>query len=88
MVESKNQKTMTALDVVYALQVLGNPIYGCGVIYRGDNVNSRADYMRRRRSQQAQNVKDTQARMERERQDRLIDERVRRLGGSVNLRHG
>lgn len=77
---------MTALDVVYALKVLGNPIYGCGTIFRGDNVASNAEYMRRRRAQYTQNVRDTQVRLQRERQNRMIDEQVRRMGGLVNLR--
>lgn len=86
LVEQKRQKTLTALDVVYALRLIGNPIYGCGTIYRGDEIGSRAEYMKRRRAAYAQNVQDVQKRLERERQDRETDERVRRLGGSVNLR--
>lgn len=43
--------------------------------------------MKKRRAGYAQNVRDTQARLGREEMNRQIDERVRRMGGSVNLRH-
>lgn len=84
--ESAKRKTLTTMDIVYALRVLGSPIYGFGSIVHGDEVRSRAEYMQRRRAEHAANIRAVQLQMERGEKIRSIDEQVRRMGGIVGYR--
>lgn len=52
---------------MYALRLLGTPIYGCGAIEVGDGVKSRAEYMRNRRREHARNAEAVRRRMQDER---------------------
>ncbi|KAK5103814.1 hypothetical protein LTS08_003236 [Lithohypha guttulata] len=48
LVEHARRKTVTTLDVVYALRALGSPIYGFGSIYYGNDIpNHRAEYLKK-----------------------------------------
>ena len=61
------RKTIMTRDIVYALRVLGKPIYGCGTIVLGEDIHSRGQYMRDRRLRLARDAeeKDRQAQAER-----------------------
>ncbi|KAK5939272.1 hypothetical protein PMZ80_008575 [Knufia obscura] len=85
LVEHQGRKTLTTIDVVYALRLLGNPIFGFGSIVHGDEIKSRAEYMRRRREGFKRNVEE--ARRRREEQER--DEREARVEqGLRQMRRG
>jgi len=60
---------------VYALKLLGNPIYGCGTIVHGDAIRSNAEYMRRRRQANARNVQER----EREEREGRVDQYLRQM---------
>lgn len=56
LVTHADRKTLTSLDVVFALQTLGRPVYGFGTICKGDQIHSRAEYMRKKREEEIKRV--------------------------------
>lgn len=46
---------MTALDVVYALRSIGSPIYGFGVVEKGEGIKDHAAAYREKKRKHAEN---------------------------------
>ena len=82
--ELVNRKTISALDVVYALKRLGTPLYGFGMIEYGELLpDRRAEYQAKlkrnaeNRARVARDMEEDQRRDEHEERLRRVDEGVR-----------
>lgn len=72
LVEYAGRKTVTTLDIVYALRQMGDPLYGFGLVPAAADTKSRAEYMRNRKEK-------LKAAYERQQRDARMRDGVRRM---------
>lgn len=60
LVRHRNQKTVSVLDVVYVLRQIGTPVYGFGLINKGEHVGNRKAAYRRKLQRNARRIADVE----------------------------